>query len=241
MQYTELLQDCDFWCGLPVGTIAANSTLKALFTNLLNVEYAKTLGKLQILSGKDGAEDTNYEKQQFSLFDIDAGVNDYQFLTDAAGNTITDITGVLIKPNGGTEFEPVERLALSDTDALLIMSPNSTNTGTPTGFIEKNNTVFFNKLPDYSAEEGGKLFYRLVPSYFATTDTLKKPGFVEHYHSILSTGASRKWIAVNKSDQTNLLTVVTSENKELTTDLATYIRQKNPTRTRLTTRSESSR
>jgi hypothetical protein len=224
-----LLQDCEFWCGFGDGVITGDSTLKAVFTRLINQRYAKTLAKIQLISSRDGAEDVNYSGQQFSKFNIVLGQNDYQFLTDADGNTITDITGVLIQSQGQTDYFSLTRLALSDEDAQLIMSPNATNTGTPSGFIEKNNTVFLDTLPNYSQSNGGKLFYRLVPSYFVSTDTSKAPGFVEDYHRILSIGAAYDWLCVNKPDASLLVGRCNTELGEMTSDLADYIRQKNPT------------
>lgn len=236
-----LLQDAEFWCGLADGAISGNSTLKAVFTRLINLRYAKTLAKVQLLSGKDGAEDTNYSGQQFSLFSIIAGQNDYQFLTDQDDNTITDITGVLIQPPGQSDFVILKRLPLSNADAQLIMSPNASNTGTPKGYIEKNNTVFFDITPNFGGTDIGKLFYRLVPSYFTSTDTDKAPGFVEDYNRILSVGASYDWLCVNKPEATLLVERCNAELSEMTSDLADYIRQKNPTQIRVTGAYHSSR
>jgi len=237
-----LLQDCEFWCGLPDGSITGSTYLKAAFTRLINIEYAKTLAKLQLISREAGAEDTNYTDQQFALFDIDEGVNSYQFLTDAGGNTITDITGVLILPSAtAADFEPLEKLMLDRSEAQLIMSPNTSNTGVPSGYIETNNTIFFDTLPSYSKTGGGKLFYHLVPSYFATSDTTKEPGFVESAHPILSVGASLKWLSVNKQDQTNLIATARAELATLMADFESYTRMKNPTRARLTGANHSTR
>jgi hypothetical protein len=235
-----LLQDCEFWCNFTDGTITGDATLKAQFTRLINVHLAEVLASVQLLSGKDGAEDTNHTDQQFSSFTIQSGTSDYQFLTDEDGNTITDITGVLIQPSASNnDYVALDRLSLSDTDALLVMSPNASNTGTPTGFIEKNSTVFFNVIPNYNAT--GKLFYRLVPSYFVAGDTTKKPGFVEGYHRLLSVGASHDWLCVNKPEQTTLITRAESKMKGLQEGLADYVRQKNPTRVVMRTRQQASR
>lgn len=239
-----LLQDCEFWTNLGDAGITGDASLKAQFTRLLNVRYAKAIARAQLLSGKDGVEDTNYEDHQFSFFDITENVNNYQFLTDADGNTISDITGVLLQGENddtGEGFKPLTKLHLSDADAMLIMSPNTDNTGTPTAYLEKNNTIFFDVLPDFTKESGGKLFYRLVPSYFVAGDTIKKPGFVEAFHGMLSKGASHDWLIVNKSESTTLVTRLEAELKQEEQDFADYIRQKNPTRIVMTSETSSSR
>lgn len=250
MQYSDtstktgLLQDIEFWTNLGDGTVTGDSTLKAVFTRLMNVHYARVLAKMQLLTGRDGVEDTNYSDQQFSYFSIVENQNDYQFLTDEDGNTISDITGIMIQPetaDAGEGYEPLGRLTLSDADAMLIMSPNTDNTGMPTGYIEKNNTAYFDKLPDYSKSNGGKVFYRLVPSYFVVGDTTKKPGFVEAYHRILSLAPSYDWLCVNKPENVPLLTKVKAELDTLEAELADYVRQKNPTHNRMTGAIHSSR
>lgn len=238
---TGLLQDCEFWTNLGDATISGDATLKAVFTRLLNLHYARTIAKLQLLSGRDGVEDTNHTDHQFSTFTITENVNSYEFLTDEDGNTITDITGVLIKAETATDFAALDRLALSDAEALLIMSPNTSNTGTPTGFIEKNNTIFFDVIPDYTKAGGGKLFYRLVPSYFVVGDTTKKPGFVFSYHRRLSLCASLDWLRVNKAENVTLLSEIKGEIKTIDEELDAYARQKNPTRITMTGASHSSR
>jgi hypothetical protein len=241
MTYDDLILDCEFWTNLGVGVISGDATLKAQFTRLINIRYARTLAKFQLLSTKGGAEDTNYGDQQFSTFNIEEGANSYQFLTDEDGNTIQDITGIMLQPESSSDYAPLKRLSLSDENALLVISPNSTQTGTPTGYIEKNNIVFFDVLPDYDKTGGGKVFYRLVPSYFVAGDTTKAPGFVEAYHRLLSMGAAWDWLLVNKPEATALITRVERELNDMTTEAADYIRQKNPTRARITGAVHSSR
>jgi hypothetical protein len=248
MQYSDttnksgIIQDIEFLTNLGDGVISGDSTLLKQFTRLINIRYAKVLGKLQLISGTSGAEDTNHTSQQFSTFDIVSGQNDYTFSTDEDGNTITDITAVSIIPSAtDTDYVPLGKLTLSDADAQLIMSPNSDNTGTPTGYIEKNGTVYFNTIPDYDKTDGGLLFYRLVPSYFTSADTTKTPGYAEPFHRLLSLGPAHDWLLVNKPDATALITRVEAELNEYEDDLESFTRQRNPTRTRMTTREESTR
>ncbi|TQF41165.1 hypothetical protein UNPF46_08575 [Bradyrhizobium sp. UNPF46] len=230
-----LIQEYEFWIGVPDGAISGNTTLLKMVTRLMNVRYAKVLARLQLLTGKDGAEDTNYSSQQFSYFDIASGTGNYQFLTDQAGNTITDITGVLILPSStSTEYTSLKKLTLDIVDAQLIMSPNPSRVGIPSGFIEKNNTVFFDYVPNYSASNGGKLFYRLVPSYFTSSDTTKAPGFTEAYHRILAMGAAFDWLSVNKPNDTSTLANISGQLTQDMRDLERFTVMKNPTRKRLT-------
>lgn len=235
-----IIQDCEFWTNLGDGAISGDAILLPIFTRLVNLRYSSTLAKIQLLSGVDGAEDRNYADQQFSTFPLAAGTNDYEFLTDGSGNTISDITGVHILPSAtATEYVPLDRLLLSDKDAQLVMSPNSSATGTPTGFIEKGSVVYFDKIPDYTAT--GKLFYRLVPSYFTSSDTTKTAGFAEPYHRILSLGASLDYLLVHKPDNQMAISRLEGKLAVAEEDLESFTRMKNPTRAVLRPAQQSSR
>lgn len=230
-----LIQEFETLTGLGDGVVSGNTALLKEVTRRMNVRYSRILARLQLLTGRDGAEDTNYTDQQFSYFNITSGVGDYQFLTDESGNTITDITGVLILPSStATEYMRLDQLTLDLPEAQLIMSPNPSRVGIPSGYIEKNNTVFFDYVPNYSVTNGGKLFYRLVPSYFVYTDTTKKPGFLEPYHDLTAVGAAIDWLAVNKPENTSLITILNGNFASGMRELEDYTKMKNPTRRRIT-------
>jgi hypothetical protein len=239
MQYTDttnkdgLLQHCEFLTGLGDGAITGSTLLKAHFTNLLNRRYDRVSAKLQATTGVDGFDDYNYADHSFGTFAINSGQNDYQFLTDEDGNTITDITGIAIKTEASGDYVSLDKLTLDSTEAQLIMSPNTSNTGTPTGYIERNNTVFLNIVPNFTLSAGGKVFYRLVPSYFATTDTTKKPGFAPQFHSVLSLGASYDWLMQNKPENVTRLNSLQAEIEDMMGDFISYTRMKNPTHGRI--------
>ena len=267
MQYSDttnksgILQDCEFWCNLSDATITASTATftKQVFTSLLNRRYERALGMIGATSRNVVADDTNYDHQFFSYFDIVSGQNDYQFLTDADGNSITDITGVLIlRSSSDTEYVSLDKLSVGDSrvnygnasgdlgtnsnnDTNLIISPNPSNTGVPTGYIEQNNTIFSDKKPNYSKTNGGKLFFKRVPSYFTISDTTKAPGFNPDHHRILSLGASYDWILVNKPDQGTLITRIEAELRRAEQEFKDWIRMKNPEKGRMTVRQDSCR
>lgn len=230
-----LLQDCEFWCNLGDAGISGNTFLKQQFTNRLNRRYERAMGLLGSSTRLAGVDDTNYTNQPFSTFDITSGVNDYQFLTDASSNSISDITGVsILSSTTATQFETLEKLTLDAHDVELILSPNSNNTGIPTGFIERNNTIFFNTLPNYTKAGGGKLFYKRVPSYFTTSDTTKAPGFNAEHHQLLSLGASLDWLTVNNPDNGTLITRIEAELAKAERLFKSYALMRNPVENILT-------
>ena len=266
MQYSDttnrtqgLLQDCEHLCNFEAGhlTASTSTTVKQLFTGLLNRKLDRAMGMIGGNSRTAIADDTNYTNQPFSYFDIVSGQNDYQFLTDADGNSITDITGILILPStSATDFVSLDKLLIGGTqvnsvaasgvlgysiadDPNLILSPNPSNIGVPTAYLEQNNTVFFDKIPNYSKTGGGKLFYKRVPSYFAISDTTKAPGFNPEHHRILSLGSAYDWLLVNKPDQTMLITRIEAELRRAESEFETWVRMRNPAKGRMTVRQDS--
>ena len=224
-----LLQHAEFLCNLGDAGISGVVFTKAQFTNLLNRRYERATGILGGMSTVSQFDDTNYTNHPFSLFDLTSGTHDYQFLTDASSNAVTDITAVLILPSTtATEFVKLDKLTLDNEDAELMMSPNSLNVGVPSGFIERNNTIFFNTNPNYTKAGGGKLFYKRVPSYFVVADTTKQPGFNAEHHQLLSLGASYDWLLVNKPENTTLITRIEAELTKAERSFKSYAAMRNP-------------
>ena len=238
MTYLELLSSIEFWAGFNQGDVSGDTSLKALFTARLNRRLERAFGMIGAGSSLSTLDDTNYSEQPFSLFDIVSGQNDYEFLEDEDGNTISDITAVMIKV--GTLFSKIEKLTLDHPDAELIMSPNA-KPGVPTRYIERNNTIFLDPVPNYGLVEGAKLFYKRVPSYFATTDTTKQPGIPVQFHEMLSVGSAYDWLLVNKSNAQVEISRVENELQRLEREFITYNELRNPQRRKLTVKQENNR
>ena len=230
MTYLELLSSCEFWTGMNSGDIVDNTELKSTFTNRLNRSLDKFLGMAGAGSSLAKTDDTNFTNQPFSLFDIADGQNDYQFLTDEDGNSISDFTSVMIKQ--GTTFTTLNKLTLDTANADLIMSPNA-KPGVPTGYLERNNTIFLDPVPNYSLSEGGKIFYKRAPSYFATTDSVKEPGLPFNFHDMLAVDASYSWLLVHKSNALVEISRVENELQRLERDFKTYNELRNPQKHRI--------
>lgn len=245
MQYSDttnkngLLQDCEQWCLMPDGYITGDTTRKAVFTNYLNREHERILAKIKNTSPNSQHHDSNYSNQPFSLFSFDTSNNSYQFLTTEDGYSITDITGLLIqKAEGSSEYTPLEKLTLDAEDAMLILSPNTTEIGVPTAYIESNLTIYLNKIPSFAGT--GKLFHKTAPSYFTTSDTTKEPGYDSDYHQLLSQGASRRWLLINKSEEINLIKQLNAIILDGEAGLLTSTMLRNPSHRRMTALNSSS-
>ncbi len=238
MTYTELLKNFSFWVGMSEEDVSNDASLKATVTAGFNRKLERYLGMLGATSNISQVDDTNYTNHPFSLFDIEEDQHDYEFLEDEDGNTITDITAVLIKV--GNSFIKLDKMTLDNPNAELVMSPNATK-GVPTKYLERNNTVFFDPIPNYSLVEGGKLFYKRAPSYFATTDTLKQPGLPVPFHELISMSFAYDWNIVHKQNGRVQISDLKMRLDNLERELITYQQLRNPFRGKIIPRRDNTR
>lgn len=52
----------------------------------------------------------------------------------------------------------------------------------------------------YDSSGGAKIYFNRAPSYFASTDTTKRPGFATIFHDYLSLYAANQWNVTKKND-----------------------------------------
>lgn len=230
-----LIQECEFWCKFPDGTISGSALLLAQFVNRLNRGYDKLMPVL--LSGSDAMrwDDTvNHTKHPVATFDITSGTNDYQFLSDEQGNSILNVVALHILPSAtSTEYGVLERITLDDPRANRALYPNPSMVGVPSGYVERNSTVFFDVTPNYSATAGGKLFFERSASYFTTSVLTKTAGIPEPFQPLLALHASLDWNIVNRPDNQVLIAELRAEIAQQRKDLSTLIDLKSPTRRRV--------
>jgi hypothetical protein len=236
-----LIQSCEWWGGFQDGDISGDTTLLKIFTGRINRRLEKYLGMLGAGSRLATIDDTNFTDQPFSTFNIVSGQHSYEFKEDEDGNAISDITAVLIKSTSGGQLVKLDKLTLDDKDAELIMGGDTGKSGTPTGFIERNNTIFFNITPNFSLTDGGKLFYKRSPSYFVYTDTTKEPGLPFQFHEMLAVGSVYDWVLIHQSNATTLITRIEAELNKWEKEFRVYVSLRNPQRGRLSIKQENNR
>jgi hypothetical protein len=230
-----LIQECEFWTNLGDGTISGDTTLKAVFANRLNRAFDSVLPLVLSKNDKMRWDDPNHTDHPIATFDLVSGQNDYTMLEDEDGLSILNITDVMILPAASsTQYMRLRRMTLDEPRALRAMSPNPTDIGIPSAFLEKGNVIFFNWTPNYSATDGGKVFFERIPEYFTATgnDTLS-PGIPVPFQPLLALYASLDWLLVNKPDAATLITRLEARIAQMRSDLDHYTDQRNPTRGRI--------
>jgi hypothetical protein len=230
-----LIQECEFWTNLGDAAISGDSTLLKVFANRLNRAYDNVLPLVLSRDDKMRWDDTNQPDHPIGTLDLSSSYHDYEVLVDDNGVSILNITDVMILDSAtATEYRRLRRMTLDDPQSLNAMSPNPTDTGIPSAFVEKDNIIFLSPKPNYSVTAGIKLFFERSPDYFTSADTTQTPGIPEPFHPLLALYASYDWLLVNKPEATTLITRVEARIAQMRTDLGAAITRRNPTRRRIT-------
>lgn len=171
-----IIQEIESECGFNDGDISSNTTLLKKFTSKVNLAF-DDFTKIAIqASGKYQFDDSNQTSYPIITANIVQGQRDYPFTTDSDGNLILDIYKVLILPSAtATLFQPLDPIDAQSDDWNTIQT-NYTGQGVPTAYDKTANGIFFDYIPSYSVANGIKIYINREASYFAYTDTTKKPG-----------------------------------------------------------------
>jgi hypothetical protein len=236
-----LIQECEFWTNLGDGAISGNATLLKQFVSRLNRAGDKIKPLVSFRGDKQGFDDTNHTDQPFGTFNLVSGTGDYQILTDDNSIPIVNFTDVMIlDSSSSTEYRRLERMTLDDPRALRAMSPNPSNTGVPSAWLEVCNTIFFDVEPNYSATVGGKVFFERMDRQFTSGDTTQTPSISANFHYLYALHASDDWLSVFKSESTVTIGKVRDEIKRAERALKAVIELRAPMRRRAVgTRSRS--
>ena len=178
-----ILQRIEDSCGFNDGDITSNPIRLAKFTAKVNSALDEVTSLAIKASGSWEYDDTNHTDYPIITTNLVSGQQDYSVITDGSGNLVLDIYKVMIKLPDGTwrEIKPVDRnVPNNDTDSF-----DNTVQGTPTRYDKLGNGIFLDAVPNYSSEGGLKVFINREGSYFLTSDTTKKAGFVGLFHDYL--------------------------------------------------------
>ncbi len=225
----------EFWTNLGDAAISGNSTLLKIMTARINAAFDRIMPLVLSYCDHLRWDDTNHTDKPIATFALTSGQADYKFTTDDNSLNVLNITAVRILPSAtATDYVDLERLTLDDPIASEVMSPNSTNSGTPSYFLEHGNNLYLYPEPNFTASAGIKVFFERDPSYFVSSDTTKKPGIPRPFHSLLALYPAYDWLLVNKPDNGTLISRLEAQIARREKELATLISTKNPTRTVMT-------
>lgn len=167
--------------GANFGDISGNTNKLKDVTADVNLALDKYRSIAVPASGTWELDDSNHTGDYDVIYTtITSGKRDYTWLTDENGNSILDVEKVLILPSDTAtqyvELEGVNELLSENVD---IIDENGA-TGVPTRYAKRANGLRFDTIPNYTKARGLKLIVNRESSYFAYTDTTKKPGYPYH-------------------------------------------------------------
>ncbi len=179
-----ILQRIERRCKLADGYITGNTTRLKEWTSNVNVALIKVLSIIFKSSGRWQFDDSNHTDYPIITTNLVDGQRDYAFTTDEGGNLILDIYKVMVKDEAGIYYEiyPVDQQ--SDADMSGFYSGLNVE-GLPSRYDKTGNGIFLDAIPSYNSTNGLKIFINREGSYFASSDTTKKPGFAGLFHEYL--------------------------------------------------------
>ncbi len=224
-----LIQLCEFWTSLGDGNISGDATLLKVFTARINEAFDRIMPLLLSYSDKLRWDDLNNADLPIGTVNMVSGQSDYSITADANSLNILNITDIrVLNGSTATDYQTLQRMTMDDVRAVTAMSPNSTDVGTPTHFLEMGNVVYLYPQPNYSATNGIKVFFERDPAYFASTDTTKKAGIPRPFQGLLALYASYDWLVVNKPANQMLVSRIESQINERRDALFNLISNRNP-------------
>ncbi len=231
-----LIQIFEFWARLPDGTVTG--TLLKQITARINAAFERIMPLLLSYSDNIRWDDQNHTDAPIGRTDIKDGQADYKITEDGNSLDILNITNVRILPSAtATQYEDLRRMKADDPRITDAISPNTTNEGSPSHFVELGNRIYLFPEPNYDATSGLELFFGREQVYFDSADTTEEPGIPKPFHELLALYASLDYISVNRPDEGNTLNIIRDRINRIEKDLRNFISLRNPTDLKIQPRS----
>jgi len=157
------------------GYVSDNTNRLKEFTADVNNAWDTFLSLALPASGTWQYDDSNHTDYPIITADLTSGQRSYTFGSDEQGNLVLDFYKVLIADSVGVFHDIVPKDAQRDKDTQSFWDGQNT-TGQPTAYDKTANGLFFDLIPNYTVEDGIKIYINREASYFVYGDTTKKPG-----------------------------------------------------------------
>jgi hypothetical protein len=175
-----ILQECEItlFGDEGYGSITSDTNRLLQFTNRANRALDRFVFLAMTADEKWEFDDNNFTDLAIATTNVVSTQRDYQFALDHL-----EIEKVLIMREDGT-WKTLSPLSQTENQQTYYEN-NTGNTGTPTRYEKRGSTIFLDVVPNYSIENGLKIYFSRGASYFASTDTTKSPGFASNFHKFV--------------------------------------------------------
>lgn len=192
MQYSNttdkngLLQLCEQFCSMGDGAITGDATLKAQFTNYLNIAQSQATSAIMQVDKNHPYDDYNWTDLPDAPITLVANQQDYSIPVASVGaNLATNlrVKGVYFLLNGVRNY----------LDYMGQDEPLYGVAGFPTRYRLNGKSLFFNIPVDSATVTKYTSFhieFQRIQDKFTTADTTQEAGIIEIYHPALAMKAS---------------------------------------------------
>lgn len=163
------------------GVVTGDTQLLKEFTADANEALDDALVIALEASGAWQFDDSNHTDYPIITTNLVSGQRSYTFTIDENSNVILEIYKVMVADSSGDfhEIKPIDVQSEADTSTFYDGNDSS---GVPGRYDKTANAVFLDPVPNYNSIGGLKVYINREASYFAYTDTTKKPGFPGIFH-----------------------------------------------------------
>lgn len=169
--------------GANQGDISGNTTKLKQFVSATKSAFDRYWSIALTASGKWQLDDSNQTDYPIITTNLVANQRDYAFTTDGSSNLILDIYKAAVLGSAtGTLYSEIDPVDAQSEKYSPFVEDNTSTTGVPSTYDKTSNGIFLNPIPSYSATNGLKVYINREASYFATSDTTKKPGVPGNHH-----------------------------------------------------------
>lgn len=168
-------------------------------TRYTNEAYNRVADIIIRSEGKMQWDDTNHTAIAPKSINLVANTASYDIFEAAPTALVDWLTvervDILDSNDIGNSLTPIDRRNISGA-----ISEYMKTAGQPAEFDIYGKQITLYPKPNYSKTAGLVVYFDRAPSYFASTDTTKVPGFAVIFHSYLSMYAAHQWNIVKKND-----------------------------------------
>jgi hypothetical protein len=165
----------------------------------INEAYSKVAFLIIKAEGRmqwDDANHTDVPKSSCDLVTNQASYNIFSAAPTALKDWLSLERLEILDPSGnGIVLHPIDHKDIPGPLSEFMKEP-----GIPQYFDLNGTQVTLYPKPNYNCTGGMTAFFNRAPSYFAITDTTKRPGFATLFHPYLSKYASFIWNSTKKGD-----------------------------------------
>lgn len=194
-----LIQECETLCfgDAGYGQITSNANLLATFTRHMNEALNSTASLILRCDNRWQWDDNNNVDFPIATTSLvttaGAEQQDYQFPV-----TFLEVVRVELKDNTGAwvKLTPIDQADIYDQSLTDFLKSASL----PKYYDKIANSIVLYPKPldaNVTASNGLKVWFKRPPSYFATTDTTKVPGFNSLHHKLVALKASLSYAMAN--------------------------------------------